>query len=146
MSDTDALVEFLADRHVSCPNCGYDLHGLRNARCPECDLQLALRVNLVDPRLGAWIVAVVGLSCGVGFEVLLLAYFGWMKLVSGFAPSAVAMVPLVVGFMVQGSALLALLRGRGWFRRRAGWARAAVASACWVITLASALVFFGLVG
>jgi len=30
------LTEWLADRDVSCPNCKYNLRGLRELSCPEC--------------------------------------------------------------------------------------------------------------
>jgi hypothetical protein len=37
MGDDMAIVTaFLADRHVACPACGYDLHGAADGRCPEC--------------------------------------------------------------------------------------------------------------
>jgi hypothetical protein len=26
----------MEENHVSCPNCGYDLHGIPEVRCPEC--------------------------------------------------------------------------------------------------------------
>ena len=43
-------------------------------RCPECGEQLLLRINLVEPKLGAMIAGLVGLSAGAGFSGLLLIY------------------------------------------------------------------------
>jgi hypothetical protein len=48
MPDDAALVTaFLADRHVACPGCGYDLHGAAGGVCPECGV--ACRIGIV-PR------------------------------------------------------------------------------------------------
>lgn len=43
-SDRDAaeLREFLADRDVGCPGCGYDLRESASARCSECGAQLSI--------------------------------------------------------------------------------------------------------
>ncbi|MFQ5489600.1 MAG: hypothetical protein ACE5GE_02660 [Phycisphaerae bacterium] len=30
------------DRHLKCPGCGYDLHGLDVPRCPECGTRFTL--------------------------------------------------------------------------------------------------------
>lgn len=43
-TDGDLLVRFLERHEVSCPACGYDLRGVRDARCPECAAELALTV------------------------------------------------------------------------------------------------------
>ncbi|MEQ8770093.1 MAG: hypothetical protein RIB60_06245 [Phycisphaerales bacterium] len=145
MTDAEALAAFLAERHVPCPSCRYDLHGLRGTRCPECDLGLELRVNLEDPRLGWWLTAVVGLAVGVGFQALLLGYFVCLHFFSRFGPSVTDAAPLMVGLAVEGPALVAGLRARWWFRRRAWWARVGLAGLCWVATLASAILFFVLV-
>jgi hypothetical protein len=50
MSDDAAMVTaFLADRHVACPGCGYDLHGATEGRCPECGEAVVLEVE--SPRV-----------------------------------------------------------------------------------------------
>jgi hypothetical protein len=45
------LEAFLAGRDIPCPKCGYNLRGLRLARCPECRYPLEL---MLRPR-GGWV-------------------------------------------------------------------------------------------
>lgn len=47
------LLEFLRDRDVLCPRCGYNLRNLTRATCPECKEPLQLQVGLMDlPIIG----------------------------------------------------------------------------------------------
>lgn len=137
-----ALKAFLSERHAACPGCGYDLFGLGSTRCPECDLELELRVNLVEPRLGVWVFALVGASAGLGFCALLLAIFGVYALRGyvggGWRPGVVT---LGVGAVVLGVAVWVLARWRGRFRRMHGAARWGAALACWGVAIATATVF-----
>ena len=43
--DAAIITAFLADRHVPCPACGYDLHGASGGVCPECGQRLALNLG-----------------------------------------------------------------------------------------------------
>ncbi len=52
------LLEFLRDRDVSCPLCGYNLRNLSACTCPECRETLALAVGFRRPRFG-WLLATV---------------------------------------------------------------------------------------
>jgi hypothetical protein len=70
-----ALREFLGERHVPCPGCGYDLRGLRSGTCPECGagLRLSLLAEPVAARTDLWraaawhpLVLVAVLSAGTG--------------------------------------------------------------------------------
>ena len=36
---------FLTDRDVPCPGCGYNLRGIAQARCPECERAVALCID-----------------------------------------------------------------------------------------------------
>jgi hypothetical protein len=73
-ADDAALREFLGSRDVPCPLCGYNLRGLTGTMCPECARELRLSVGLVEPRMGAWIAAVVMSAAGAGFSLLLIGY------------------------------------------------------------------------
>lgn len=67
MSDAAALLEqYLAERDVTCPLCGYNLRGLRGGRCPECGQELALQVGLVEPRFAAYLATVTAFCAGLG--------------------------------------------------------------------------------
>jgi predicted amidophosphoribosyltransferase len=44
------LTAFLAGRDQPCPQCQYNLRDLQGTRCPECGEELALRVNIAEPR------------------------------------------------------------------------------------------------
>jgi len=70
--DQGALIDFLSSRDVPCPNCGYNLRGLQSEHCPECGLQLSLRVNLTEPKLVGFIMGLIGLCLSAGFSSLLL--------------------------------------------------------------------------
>jgi hypothetical protein len=76
-SDTSArqwLIEYLRDRDVPCPLCGYNLRQLDMPRCPECGREIRLSINLAEPYLRGWITTVAALcaSAGVGILVLIL--------------------------------------------------------------------------
>jgi hypothetical protein len=57
-----AVGEFLADRDVPCPACGYNLRDLSSARCPECGLALRLPLTARPSRGAAWWLGVVGIA------------------------------------------------------------------------------------
>lgn len=75
-----ALIDFLRERDVECPLCGYNLRQLQSARCPECGRELELRVGLAEPRQGAWLMAQIAVTCagGIGLIALLSCILhGW---------------------------------------------------------------------
>lgn len=90
-SDDGPLIAFLAERDQPCPACGYNLRGLRSARCPECDSHLALRVGEARRREGAFIAGLTGCSAGLGFCLLVLG----IGATQGLSQQEAA--PLVVG-------------------------------------------------
>jgi len=78
--DSHMLLEFLRDRNVPCPLCGYNLRGLLSARCPECGRDLELRVGLAEPRQGAWLTAQIAVAAtgGIGCLALIsICVNGW---------------------------------------------------------------------
>ena len=99
MQEPHELVRFLAERDVPCPGCTYNLRGLTSDRCPECNQPLTLSVRLVDPKMGAFLFAVIGIGMALGFCTLVLMW----GLIQG-APKR-ELVPLWIGTGV-GSVLL----------------------------------------
>ncbi|MBI3836297.1 MAG: hypothetical protein HY287_18415 [Planctomycetes bacterium] len=99
------------DEHLSCPKCGYDLHGIPAIRCPECGFRYdaaALRSLAADAlwiRLAAARELTVratqagflalpslfdsfGISGGLGLGLIAVAYIGtfgtWATLTDAF--------------------------------------------------------------
>jgi hypothetical protein len=142
--DTDLLRTFLADRDVSCPQCGYNLRDLRGRRCPECGEDLVLRVNVAEPRQAALITGLVGLSAGAGFSGLLLLYLFILTLRdrSWSDPNLAKFVGITAGgLVVEGIALVVWLWYWRRIRRASRGVRIALAVGCWVSALLNLLVF-----
>jgi hypothetical protein len=84
-TDEQWLVEFVADRDVACPACGYNLRQLTSARCPECGLNLRLTLRPADPVARAWITLTTLLCAAAGVGVLfalMLARRGWNRVIT----------------------------------------------------------------
>jgi len=60
--DDHRLLEFLRDRDVPCPKCGYNLRNLLKPKCPECELALTLGVCAKPLRMGSLFAVVVSNS------------------------------------------------------------------------------------
>lgn len=126
------LLEALAREGAApCPACGYDCHGLRTARCPECGASLRLRVVSPDRRDTHWIVAALAWSAPLGFSMA-----GTAAVVGLRASSSGPLAGLLTaGVAVFGLPLAALLVGRRRFlratpllQRRLAWTSAAAAA------------------
>jgi hypothetical protein len=146
-ADLAALREFLAERDEACPSCAYNLRGLTAARCPECDETLALRVNIAESRLGAWVATLAGvLACGGGALVCLLLV-GYLSISEMGWPKGREFFPIVVYpglvVLVEGAAALWLTRPRGrrWFRSRDRAARCGMIAAAWALLLVFTALF-----
>lgn len=61
------LADFLVDRDVGCPTCGFNLRGLAGNRCPECSTRIQLVIARPDDlwRLRYWLVAACIGHCAV---------------------------------------------------------------------------------
>jgi hypothetical protein len=108
-SDEAALLDYLRGRDVGCPLCNYNLRGLTSCRCPECGHELRLGVGLVEPRIGAWVTCLVGVTAAGGMGVLTainLVVRGWGRFSAGSRPldfmalawflASVALVPILI--------------------------------------------------
>ncbi|MBY0307217.1 MAG: hypothetical protein K2Q09_00600 [Phycisphaerales bacterium] len=137
------LRAFLADRDEPCPACTYNLRGLATDRCPECNRELVLQLRLAEPRLGEWIAAIAAVAAMLGFNAMI---FGWFLLemtqrrVSGleFQRSW----SLMIFGVVAAVGLAVLIRARRRFGNLARRARLGLAVFCWLVCIASAVVFF----
>jgi hypothetical protein len=100
-TDEQWLVEFVAEREVACPACGYNLRQLTSARCPECGLNLRLTLRPADPVARAWI-TLTSLLCGAAgvgvLFALMLARRGWDRVFAGRRHPAIG-VALALFFM-----------------------------------------------
>jgi hypothetical protein len=108
-SETDALVEYLRARDVTCPLCGYNLRGLEQPRCPECGRELVLSVGLTEPFLKAWITLAVALFLPAGIGLL----FGVMVAFKGFPGDEPRIAAIILFFMAH----VPLAGAAVWWRR-----------------------------
>lgn len=141
-SRPDPLLEFVAERDVPCPSCGYSLRGLRSTICPECQQPLELRVGLTEPRLGLWIAAVIGAACGFGFNAMLIGFYVISVMGSRRSTGDKEFLVLVgPGMAIFGITLAALVvMGRA-FRRASLEVRTLIAILTWLAIGADLVIF-----
>ena len=60
------LRRYLSDRDVACPECSYNLRGLREARWPECGTPLEIGVHSRQARWRASTTLICLLCAGAG--------------------------------------------------------------------------------
>lgn len=120
-SQDDMLREFLRDRDVACPHCGYNLRNLEQANCPECGN--TLRVTLQGSRLnGAWLIGAtippaVGLFVAVTMFVVMTLFTNgsFDEIAIAFSVAAVDALTLVLLAVYAGRFLAASrLHQAGW--------------------------------
>ncbi len=67
------LLDFLRDREVPCPLCGYNLRDLTRPLCPECRHELLLTVGVTRPRFLWFLLAVTPCTfAGIAAGLLLI--------------------------------------------------------------------------
>lgn len=141
-TDKDFLIAFLRDRDIACPSCGYNVRNLSVPRCPECGEELALRLAMIDPKQGAMIVGLIGLSAGAGLNGLLLLYGGIQLLrMPSMGRMGTFFTVTAVGFVVLAIALALWLYYWRRIRRTSSTARITLASVCWLLTLIDLVIF-----
>ena len=141
-AEEELFRHFLAVRDPECPACRYALRDLATPRCPECGLELDIRISLAQPRQAVYINGIVALGAGIGFSGLILGWAASMWLMGGFYPSLKEVSPLIVGLVLQCPALVVWARSWSTFQRRPkalGWGLVVV---CWAITILTAVAFF----
>lgn len=102
------LRRYLTERDVPCPSCRYSLKGLTSDRCPECNQQITLGVQLVEPKLAAYIAVLIGLAGAIGFWTVGMGFMLYFIIVygMGFGPGpaelTMAGTGLLLGFCTMG--------------------------------------------
>ncbi|MCW5776713.1 MAG: hypothetical protein KIS87_09765 [Phycisphaeraceae bacterium] len=123
------LAAWLARADAPCPVCGYCLHGLRTARCPECATPLQLSLASSNLRKGPWTLAVVSFALALGFDgvvtVLLLVALA-LSPSPRLQPFGVVTAFGAMSAACLGGLLLLIHCAKAWVRvtPRAQWARA----------------------
>lgn len=119
----DSLLEqFLADRDVPCPVCGYNLRGLNSTNCPECGASLNLGVSSTDLKVGPWLVMLLGVSIPLGFCFIGTVFMVVMIMAAGGgAPPRnllMSVGALAAGTVIYGLLAWVLVKKRRFFLRR----------------------------
>lgn len=66
------LLEFVYERDVDCPRCGYNLRNLSRPVCPECQEELSLRIGVKKIHVAGLLLAVApGSFCGIAFFIFI---------------------------------------------------------------------------
>lgn len=139
-----ALYEHLASRDVRCPDCGYNLRGLRANRCPECSFGLALTLEGEGAAGFGFMAVMGGLLAGAGSAVVLLGLLITLTvwLGEGLPPAQFFVIPTVV-FAVGAplAGLLAKRSGQAWFKRQSLGLRAWLVILAWCYPIAAILLY-----
>lgn len=119
--DVEVLKTLLADRDITCSACGYNLRGLAEPACPECNEPLALPESLgAHGGFGAGSMAVWVFPLTVDVVFLLLSIDelspGLGMMWGGLA--AMAIIPLVFSFAFAGRRVSLGARRRYWMYSR----------------------------
>src|SRR5688572_5440203 len=78
-AEGDLIRAFLSTRDAPCPGCGYNLRGIAQARCPECEREVTLCVQggVAEPRQRTEAVALLCIILiGVLGQIGVWAYSG----------------------------------------------------------------------
>lgn len=110
--------------------------------CPECSQAIRLGVVLVEPRLFAFLVGVIGLAMGIGFELILGTWGMWTQVTNGGGVPLSDLIPLGVGLAVESGLLWWWIWSRPRLRRMALGSRVALPAATWAVSAAFAVWFF----
>ena len=109
--DTMRLVDFLEERDVPCPFCGYNLCNLTDHDCPECGHRLRLTVGVHDVRFG-WFLAAVTPSLVSGVSALSLLVLMMAAIVTGGGPLPPVLFLLVLLGVLSGVVAIVLILRR----------------------------------
>jgi hypothetical protein len=140
-TETDLLRQFLHGRDVPCPSCEYNLRDLPADRCPECGQELALRLQLAEPKQAALLTGLIALSAGAGLNGLLIIYFVLMQLRYPTNGTLSFLVTILIGFTIFGAATALWLTFWRRIRRSTATTRWLLASACCALALIDIIVF-----
>ena len=115
----DPVLTVIAAGGYDCPICGYALHGIESARCPECGIALDVRIT-ADVPMGAWLFALVSVCAGCAIAVLFVLLLGAELIrersVGGSEILTLAGIMLYAVLLVGAIVLLTVRRHRLWRR------------------------------
>lgn len=142
ISQEQLRLEFLRNRDVDCPVCGYNLRNLSSPRCPECGETLELKIGASEPRRILLFTGLVGLAMGAGFSGLMLLYPLIQIMRGGSGPNWTTLVVVTgLGFVVQLPLLICWLYFWRRLARLSTPRQAMLALAAWMITLTNLVLF-----
>lgn len=145
MANNDMLQVFLAEQDIPCPNCSYNLRGLKDSVCPECRQQLTLNVVLQQPVLKEWLATIIPLWIIGGGAALAMAiifiiakdelYREFSRVLKGFEFETWffmgILYPLFFAVILTPAAIwLTKAKGRKWFTTRANRKLVMMTSIC----------------
>lgn len=132
----ELIAAFLAERDVSCPRCGYNLRGLEQARCPECERPLVLRIEPAEPPRGVFVAGLAALAGGAAFSVAVGVHAVAVEVWGGSAAGAVTAVwPAPLTFVGQAALAAEWIRRAGLVARLPRGAQHTLVSACWLVSV-----------
>ena len=137
LTETDLILQFVAERDTPCPVCGYNLRAATSSRCSECGRTVRLAVA-VDERVHLpWTLAVIACASTVFFSLILTAQLHGGVIFTGWDW---AMALISFGLSIAVIPLLFLRRAIIAWRPRWKWALAALACALWLLAVGSVVV------
>lgn len=143
MADPELLKTYLADRDAPCPRCGYNLRGSEAHACPECGVVLRLSLQLANTREGFFMVGLIGLSAGLGFELVMWGQWvytatngSWLR--PTFGELGCLIGPTVILML----GMLAWIPARRSLPRRSRAVCSGLVVLCWLAAIAAPLSFF----
>ena len=138
--DITRLVDFLRDRDVRCPLCGYNLRNLTAAFCPECRQPLKLTVGAYELKMGWFIAAIIpGAFSGIAAFLLMLPLV-LVPLLQG-PPAAPPHIYFIDGFgWLSGVFCLGLIHWRLVFLRQRTEVQQVWSCVIWAVHLATFMV------
>ena len=94
--NTRRLLEHLRDNDALCPVCNYNLRGLTETRCPECDHRLTLTVGVSGVRVG-WFVATIAPFMSAGLAAVALGSLLVIAELAGGDPPPIVHLLMLLG-------------------------------------------------
>ena len=121
-----ALVDYLRDRAVECPLCGYGLRDLQSDVCPECGNELTLRVGEAHPRLMALLLVLFPGAAALVIAAMMTV----LSILEGF-PSGDEFWVYFIFMWCSGLISLLLIVKNKWFRKRTPQAQMWMIAGVW---------------
>ncbi len=135
--EAGAVREYVRDRDVACPGCGYNVRGLEGDACPECGRGLRVEIR-AQGRTAGWWFGLFGLCGASGVMAVVVVTIAIMVTTGTWDEEPLAFVAAMLAIGGLASSALALSR---WLTdvRRGAWAGAQA----WVIGFGPLLALWG---